>query len=278
MNVNNEDFAEPKKNKNIVSTIQQGRQALVRIPHLRKFFLSIPYCAPTFTKTLRVIKRLVFVPKFPKFKSDAEKLDPNDFDALLDFALVEWGELIGPMQLRPEIRSLMELLKQRGVKRFMEIGTANGGTLFLLCKSLGKGSAGISLDLPCDSFFGEYPKYKEPFYQSFAGEGQSLRLLRGDSHKPETLANVKGVLGEEKLDFLLIDGDHSYEGVKKDYEMYSPLVKEGGIIAFHDIVVFPPELHCDVHRFWNEVKLQSKSQEFISDPKQTWAGIGIIFK
>ena len=39
----------------------------------------------------------------------------------------------------------------------------------------------------------------------------------------------------EKLDFLFIDGDHSYDGVKADFEMYAPMVRPGGLIAFHDI-------------------------------------------
>jgi predicted O-methyltransferase YrrM len=43
-------------------------------------------------------------------------------------------------------------------------------------------------------------------------------------------------LKDNKVDFLFIDADHSYEGVKKDFEMYSPLVRKGGIIAFHDII------------------------------------------
>jgi hypothetical protein len=33
---------------------------------------------------------------------------------------------------------------------------------------------------------------------------------------------------------LFIDGDHRYEGVRRDFEMYSPLVGAGGLIAFHD--------------------------------------------
>ena len=37
-----------------------------------------------------------------------------------------------------------------------------------------------------------------------------------------------------KIDFLWIDGDHSYEGVKKDIYHWTPLVKKGGFICFHD--------------------------------------------
>jgi predicted O-methyltransferase YrrM len=47
------------------------------------------------------------------------------------------------------------------------------------------------------------------------------------------------VLNEQNLDFLFIDGDHTYKGVKEDFEMYSPLVRKGGVIAFHDITKHP---------------------------------------
>lgn len=36
------------------------------------------------------------------------------------------------------------------------------------------------------------------------------------------------------IDLLFIDGDHSYEGVKDDWENFSPFVKKGGWIYFHD--------------------------------------------
>jgi predicted O-methyltransferase YrrM len=36
------------------------------------------------------------------------------------------------------------------------------------------------------------------------------------------------------IDFLFIDGDHNYDGVKKDWELYSPLLRSGSIVVFHD--------------------------------------------
>lgn len=38
----------------------------------------------------------------------------------------------------------------------------------------------------------------------------------------------------QPIEFLWIDGDHSYEGAKADFDLYSPFVVEGGVIAFHD--------------------------------------------
>lgn len=37
------------------------------------------------------------------------------------------------------------------------------------------------------------------------------------------------------IDFLFIDGNHAYEAVRKDFEDWSPKVKPGGYIAFHDV-------------------------------------------
>jgi hypothetical protein len=37
-----------------------------------------------------------------------------------------------------------------------------------------------------------------------------------------------------KIDYLHIDGDHSYEGVKKDFELYSTIMSENSIITIHD--------------------------------------------
>ncbi len=41
-------------------------------------------------------------------------------------------------------------------------------------------------------------------------------------------------LGIETFDFAFIDGDHSYDGVKKDFDKVFPRMKKDGIISFHD--------------------------------------------
>lgn len=78
------------------------------------------------------------------------------------------------------------------------------------------------------------------------------------------------------MDLLFIDGDHSYDGISKDFEMYSPLVKKGGIIAFHDIVKHPLETGCEVNKFWNEIKKKYKFIEIVKDRHQKGGGIGIL--
>lgn len=55
-----------------------------------------------------------------------------------------------------------------------------------------------------------------------------MHLIRADSHKQETFEKVEKILNGRKIGFLFIDGDHTYEGVKKDFEMYNKLAVEGG--------------------------------------------------
>ncbi|MGC8651549.1 MAG: hypothetical protein ACP5RX_02980 [Minisyncoccia bacterium] len=59
--------------------------------------------------------------------------------------------------------------------------------------------------------------------------------------------------------------------------MYSPLVRKGGIIAFHDIAIHPPETECFVHNFWKEIKNNYQNKEIIRNKNQGWAGIGVLF-
>jgi len=59
-----------------------------------------------------------------------------------------------------------------------------------------------------------------------------------------------------------------------DFEMYGPLVKKGGIIAFHDI---GKNEEGGVHILWNEIKNMHKSYKEFLYEKNYEKGIGVIF-
>ena len=107
---------------------------------------------------------------------------------------------------------------------------------------------------------------------------QNINLLRCDSHDHKTKLRVKQLLNRKQIDFLFIDGDHRYNGVKKDFEMYHPLVNENGIIAFHDIVIHYQDKTVGVFKFWNEIKKKYNFEEIVEDWNQSECGIGILKK
>jgi len=186
------------------------------------------------------------------------------------------GHFITPKQVRSEITSLAKVVEELEPKVVVEIGTARGGTLFLWSRLARPDASIISIDLPWE-VRGGYPPNRKSLYEKFAGPAQTLTLARADSHLPETFAELTNRLAGQKIDFLFIDGDHTYEGVKKDYEQYSPLVRPGGALAFHDVAWNAPGCACEVYRFWDEVKIGKNYRELIEDPNQGWGGIGVIY-
>ncbi|MFH0879180.1 MAG: class I SAM-dependent methyltransferase [Lentisphaerota bacterium] len=64
----------------------------------------------------------------------------------------------------------------------------------------------------------------------FGFQPEQVELIASPSNDPAVLAR----LGNRRLATLFIDGDHSYEGVKRDWEIYSPLVAPGGYVIFDD--------------------------------------------
>jgi len=200
----------------------------------------------------------------------------EDPEIVYDFAYYRFLGAFRPMQVKSEFLELLKIFKEHKPKVIMEIGTANGGTLFCFSKIAPEDAIIISIDLPRGPFGGGYPDWKTPFYLSFKKWNQEVYLLRKDSHHEDTVKEVKRILKGNKVDFLFIDADHSYEGVKKDFELYRPFVKGNGIIAFHDIVFVRPPISEGVNKFWEEIKRNYEYIELIKDCNQNWAGIGVI--
>jgi predicted O-methyltransferase YrrM len=160
--------------------------------------------------------------------------------------------------------------------RILEVGTAQGGVFWLLCRLAHPDATLISVDLPSDSrFSGGIAKLPE--LAAMKSSGQTVHAILGDSHSQGVLDQVKALLHGESLDLLFIDGDHTYEGVMSDYEMYGPLVRPGGLIAFHDIVDTPWEA-CQVNRLWAELAAAPRlaPRRIVGHVKSHFGGIGLL--
>ena len=241
---------------------------LLRIPMYSLYSKMMKYLSPKIVVKIRKGKFLNKIINKIKDIDDALKFA---------FSFQYLAFTIRTAQIKYEINKLLEILNDLNPRIILEIGTAGGGTLFLYTRIAHPKASIISVDLPGGSFGGGYAKWKIPIYKSFTIGDQKIKLLRADSHNPKTFEHVKNLINKKMVDFLFIDGDHTYEGVKRDFEMYSSLVKKGGIIAFHDIVEHTVESGCEVNKFWDEIKNDYEYQELIGDIEQTGAGIGIIY-
>lgn len=195
-------------------------------------------------------------------------------DEVLDF--VFGHHYIAPLQLRSELRRMLECVRNMSPATVVEIGTANGGTLLSLCRVAAPNAKIVSIDMPGGGFGGGYSAWRIPLYKAFAHHSQDIFLIRKDSHSLTTLNELKTILAGNVVDFLFIDGDHSPEGVYRDFELYSPLVKKGGILGFHDIAPLSPSPDYGSRQLWTNLRLRYESKEIIEDPNQKGFGIGLL--
>ena len=147
--------------------------------------------------------------------------DEEIVDIAFDFSVGAVN--IRPYQIRSELVQFIELVRSRSPRAILEVGTANGGTLFALAQVSAPDAVVVSIDLVGGPFGGGYPGWRRSLYQSFAGPDQDIALLFGDSHTDEMVATVRHALDGRALDVILIDADHAYAGVRRDFESYSKL-------------------------------------------------------
>ena len=181
----------------------------------------------------------------------------------------------GMMQMAAEVEQFSKFFRDLKCKNIMEIGTYAGGLFSIMCKLSDDNGIKISVDLPVYENQ-ENTEYYKNFLRDHKKFSANVHFLAADSHKQDTLEKVKQILNGEELDFLFIDGDHSYEGVKQDFHMYKDLVKDGGYIGFHDIndTEWHRNLNCYVARLWDEIKGDYETIEF--NTKSYAMGIGVI--
>ncbi len=191
-------------------------------------------------------------------------------DLALDFP--NRGDVkVRTVQRRSEILALAEAVSALSPERILEIGTYRGGTLLLWAQIASHRV--VSCDL-C------VKPHLVDLYQSFAPTASECEVTvkLGNTHDADFAAAVAAEF-DGPIDFLFIDGDHSTDGVRQDYEEFRGLVRPGGLIAFHDIAPLQPIEGNQVHWFWESLRdsLPADSvHESIEEPGQSGFGIGWV--
>jgi hypothetical protein len=148
--------------------------------------------------------------------------------------------MIGEMCKSPHADYLFELKKKLKPKVYLEIGVLYGGSIIKLMQD----------DQECffigiDPFTGFYEREYDPYRNVNLKDhinivkknidennphNHKYELIKGKSDSEEVLNRVKEL--NLKIDYLFIDGDHSGEGVIKDFYNYLPYMNEEGLILF----------------------------------------------
>ena len=187
--------------------------------------------------------------------------------------------IYGALQKVGEIEKLHEYLTAKRYSTFVEIGTCHGGMSWYFAH-LPDFKKLITVDLPGSDFGGGPTEHDKEVIRNWVSTDYDVTLCTGDSQKQETVDEVKGELPNGVCDCLFIDADHTYEGVKRDFQLWSPLVRNGGCVIFHDIASHEKSNPaCKVKQFWDELcaeRSMSIHCEIRVPTDPDWGGVGVI--
>jgi hypothetical protein len=134
---------------------------------------------------------------------------------------------------------------------FVELGTHNGGSYFAICDSV-KDNRLNTQCFAVDTWEGDphTKSYTEDVFEFVSTKNMEFSnfstLLRMRFEK------AVNRFEDASIDLLHIDGFHTYEAVRNDYETWLPKMKQDGIILFHDTEVVA--LDFGVKQFWEEIR------------------------
>jgi len=180
-------------------------------------------------------------------------------------------------QKKSEILPFLSLLARNPPHYLCEIGSSFGGTLFMLARVCAPDATLISVDCGLSTV-------RSMIHRRMGLRRQRIICISGDSQSPVTVKRVASALGKNHLDCLFIDGDHSMAAVTADFTNYSPLVRDEGTIALHDIVADHQTRYGingggwsgDVHSFWQQIRFRFRAEEFVETPDQDGYGLGVV--
>lgn len=169
-----------------------------------------------------------------------------------------------------EFGHLWEFIETRAPRNLLEIGSLYGGTLWHWT-FLPTVERIITVDQPVPPSWDLHEAVMES-RTHWAEWCSDLEFhdIQGDSHDQALVEQARAVLAGQLLDVLFIDGDHSEEGVRQDFDLWAPLVRPGGVVAFHDTIPNGTRHEPGVVKFTRELQWQYPSVEFF-DPD----GVGI---
>lgn len=170
---------------------------------------------------------------------------PQDLDAEGEIGFEHLAALYSSTSLDHAVSSmtvrqgayLFGLIRQMKARKVVEIGRFKGGTTLIMAAALDSKGRLWSIDIG----------HKE----SYLNPNRSWDAMLEDALDAYGLSNVEIIVGDSRtldlpfsgeLDLVMIDGNHSYEGVRSDFERFGSRVRVGGAVLFDDATgdgIFP---------------------------------------
>lgn len=161
------------------------------------------------------------------------------------------------------------LVSMMAPRRFAELGSHYGASFFAYCQAsarMGYKTEPVAIDCwEGDDHTGSYESdVFEQFKHIFSKYDHFAR------YKRMFFQEAVSCFDEKSVDLLHIDGLHTYEAVKEDYDTWLYTLSDTGVIIFHDINVHEREF--GVWQFWSELKKVHPTMEFMHSH-----GLGVAY-
>lgn len=142
---------------------------------------------------------------------------------------------------------------------FVELGTHTGNSYLTFCQSISKHNTNTKA-FAVDTWSGDEHSglYGNDVYLEV--EARNKKYSSFSTLLRSTFDEALNSFPEESIDLLHIDGLHTFEAVKHDFESWLPKMSSGGVILLHDITVF--ERGFGVHELWETLSSEYSSFEF----------------
>ena len=161
---------------------------------------------------------------------------------------------------------LIDFLKPANV---VELGTHCGDSYFAFCQSAKKFSPNTKL-FAVDTWEGDKHAgfYESDIYKR-VNRINELKYKNFSCLLKKTFEDALGDIEDKSVDLLHIDGLHTYEAVKNDFENWLPKLSSTSVVLFHDTIVKRDDF--GVYKFWDEIKIKYPSINFTHS-----SGLGIL--
>jgi glycosyltransferase involved in cell wall biosynthesis len=165
-----------------------------------------------------------------------------------------------------------QLVKNIRPHLLVELGTHYGLSYFTFCQSIKENNLSCKA-YAVDTWMGEKHAgvYDESVY-NFVSEYNAKNYSELSYLLKSTFDDALRQFSDSSIDILHIDGLHTYESVKHDFETWYPKVRDGGVILFHDISCRHEDF--GVWELWEEIVKEHKNTFSFN---HSW-GLGVLIK